>query len=181
MKVKKAPLYCKCEARYFKQIFEYKKPPEGEIRFGFSSKGQYWREVHQCGLCGHMVSIHEMDMESLYSSQYMDSTYKDMEGVSDTFERIVSLPQESSDNASRVARIVLMRPAVPAVPMTMTGTIRCLKRSQIFLRLHAASSYSGEKSPPGEMPKDLKSRYMSTRAKRKFGIARPRKPKTVAT
>jgi hypothetical protein len=43
-----------------------------------------------------------MDMSSLYSGDYVDATYGDSEGMRKTFERIIALPPEASDNHGRV-------------------------------------------------------------------------------
>lgn len=40
-----------------------------------------------------------------YDGAYMDATYSDEAGIAKTFERIVSLPADKSDNSGRVARV----------------------------------------------------------------------------
>jgi 2-polyprenyl-3-methyl-5-hydroxy-6-metoxy-1,4-benzoquinol methylase len=105
MKVDQAPLHCPCKAEYFTNVFTYDAPPEGEIRFSFSSAEKYCREVLQCNLCRHYVSIHEMDDSSLYSGDYVNSNYGN-DGIRRAFERIISLDPARSDNTGRVRRIL---------------------------------------------------------------------------
>ena len=50
-------------------------------------------------------------------------------------------------SSRRHARIIRMSPAVPAVPITITGTQSRLSIFPILARLQAASTYSGEKRP----------------------------------
>lgn len=105
MKVKDPPLQCPCKAEYFTNVFTYDAPPEGEIRFSFSASQKYYRELLRCNLCGHFVSVHEMDDSSLYSGDYVNSNYGD-DGIRRAFERIISLDPTKSDNTGRVQRIL---------------------------------------------------------------------------
>jgi hypothetical protein len=86
-------------------VFTYDAPPEGEIRFSFSSTSGYRREVLCCGLCGHFVSVHEMDMSDLYAGDYVNANYGDT-GLNRNFERIIALDPSRSDNTGRVKCIV---------------------------------------------------------------------------
>ncbi len=106
MKVNLPPLHCPCDGQSFSSVFTYNAPPEGEIRFEFSVSGQYRRTVLRCKLCGHFVSIHEMDDSVLYTGDYISANYQDQEGVRQTFERIISLDPSQSDNVGRVRRIL---------------------------------------------------------------------------
>jgi SAM-dependent methyltransferase len=96
---------CLCGGRRFETVFEYREPPAGEVRFRFSAGGEYRRRVVRCADCGHFLSLHDMDMGELYSGAYVEATYG-ADGLRRTFERIVALPPEKSDNAGRVARVV---------------------------------------------------------------------------
>ncbi len=58
-------------------------------------------------------------------------------------------------SSSRLARIVRISPAVPAMPRTTTGTHRWRSRSANFARLHGASLYAAENSPPTSTPNQL--------------------------
>lgn len=95
-----------CDSNIFATIFTYTEPPEGEIRFKFSRSTDYHRQVYQCERCAHLVSIHDMDDHDLYSDEYVNANYQDAEGIKRTFERIIKLPPEKSDNSGRVARIL---------------------------------------------------------------------------
>src|ERR1044072_589635 len=100
-----APLQCPCTGQYFKTVFNYDAPPECEIRFDFSSGGEYRREVLSCGLCGHFISVHQMDMSRLYDGDYVSANYGST-GLTQNFERIISLDPAKSDNTGRVKRIL---------------------------------------------------------------------------
>ena len=95
-----------CGSSHFINIFMYDSPPEGEIRFEFSSSRSYQREIRRCNLCGHFISIHDMDVGTLYNNDYVSSNYQDQGGIARAFKRIISLPPSQSDNAGRVQRIL---------------------------------------------------------------------------
>jgi SAM-dependent methyltransferase len=86
------------------RVFAYTVPPEGENRFPGASERSYRRTIERCTACGHYHSVHDMDLTGLYGGAYVDSVYSG-DQLRATFERIVSLPSEKSDNAGRVARI----------------------------------------------------------------------------
>lgn len=100
-----SPLRCPCNGAHFSPVFIYTAPPEGETRFRFSSVTAYRREVLRCDLCGHFVSVHQMDASRLYTEDYVNSTYGE-EGINRAFERIMGLDPAQSDNAGRVHRIL---------------------------------------------------------------------------
>lgn len=106
MKPTSGPLGCPCGGKHLAEHFTYHQPPQGEIHFNFSEKGRYHRRVMRCQLCGHFVSVHEMDEGDLYQGGYVDANYQDLEGIRRTFERITSLPPEESDNKGRVKRVL---------------------------------------------------------------------------
>ena len=103
VKVIPAPLHCPCSGEHFSEVFRYDSPPEGETRFDLD--GEYKRDVVCCGLCGHFVTIHDMDVDALYTSQYVSSTYGD-DGLQGAYERIIGLDPARSDNVARVNRVV---------------------------------------------------------------------------
>ena len=106
MRLKSTPLHCLCDGEHFTNVFTYDAPPEGEVRFQFSSSGHYRREILKCELCGHFISSHNMDDSSLYNGDYVNSNYRDEEGFRRTFEHILSLDPSRSDNMGRVDRII---------------------------------------------------------------------------
>lgn len=97
-------LSCPCREQHYAVWHSYNAPPEGEVKFEFS-KATYRRDLVQCLLCRHIVSLHEMDMTSLYTGEYVTSTYSGAEGMRRVFEQIVGLPADRSDNQGRVRRI----------------------------------------------------------------------------
>jgi SAM-dependent methyltransferase len=92
-------LDCPCGDRYLVAAFAYTSRPEGEVAFPLA--GEYRREYRRCTLCDHWFSRHEMNVSALYEGAYVDATYG--EGMRRTYERIMALPAERSDNLGRVA------------------------------------------------------------------------------
>lgn len=113
--VAQPPLNCPCQGQHFTPEFIYTAPPEGETRFNLGQQS-YEREIWRCQLCQHFVSVHQMDLQSLYQQDYVNSTYGE-DRFRQVFDRITSLPPEKSDNVGRVQRILefadqqLTRPA----------------------------------------------------------------------
>jgi SAM-dependent methyltransferase len=97
------PLGCPCEGRFLQIVWTYDTPPEGETPFPFL-EGRYRREVSGCRACGHLVLDPGVDLDELYGGGYVDATYGDR--MRATFERIIGLPAQNSDNAGRVRRVV---------------------------------------------------------------------------
>lgn len=97
----KPTLSCPCEGEHLAEAFNYTTPPEGETLFEFGSV--YERTYLRCDLCGHWFARHDMDMSALYSGQYVDAKYGDR--MRATYDRIMALPPERSDNVARVRRV----------------------------------------------------------------------------
>lgn len=95
-----------CGSNDLKQVFVYTEPPAGEIRYNFSVKSKYHREIWQCRNCAHFISTQETNDRSLYEEDYVNSTYKDAQGLRRTFERITGLDPAKSDNIGRVKRVL---------------------------------------------------------------------------
>jgi SAM-dependent methyltransferase len=81
----------------------YDARPEGETPFDLEAP--YERSYLRCARCGHFTSHHDLDLSALYSGEYMDATYEG-DALARTYERIMSLPAEQSDNVQRVRRLV---------------------------------------------------------------------------
>ena len=97
------PLHCPCGADRFTTVHTYFAPPVGEVRF--ASAGDYRRELYRCSRCGHYISVFALAAD-FYGGAYVDATYGDDDGIRRTYERIMALPSERSDNTGRVARVV---------------------------------------------------------------------------
>ena len=65
------------------------------------------------------------------------------------FARAVITYSFSNSSKSKLLYILII-PAVPAVPITITGTGKCFNKSKNFGKLHSTRRYSGENKPPGE-------------------------------
>jgi 2-polyprenyl-3-methyl-5-hydroxy-6-metoxy-1,4-benzoquinol methylase len=97
-------LNCECEHTYTQMACCYKAPPRGETSFNIKEE-DYERSYMQCQICRHLFSSHNIDLSSLYSSSYVDSTYGSIEGMYGRFKAINSLPPEKSDNFHRIRRV----------------------------------------------------------------------------
>lgn len=93
---------CPCDEAYMELGFTYNSPPTGETTFDFGQP--YSREYQHCRLCGHWFARHEMDLSTLYGGQYTEATYG--AAMRATYDRIMALPAEKSDNAGRAQRVL---------------------------------------------------------------------------
>jgi SAM-dependent methyltransferase len=98
------PLHCPCGGNRFTTVHTYFAPPAGEVRFASAPADSYRREIYRCSLCGHFISVFALT-DAFYAGEYVDATYGDTAGMKRTFDRIMALPPERSDNVGRVARI----------------------------------------------------------------------------
>ena len=96
-------LRCPCERHLGETSFTYSSPPEGETRFDLGGQ-KYCRSFWRCGLCKHEFANHDIDLSGLYEGAYVEQTYGHRMSV--IFNRILALPEEQSDNAGRVSRIL---------------------------------------------------------------------------
>jgi SAM-dependent methyltransferase len=94
-----------CSGSEYDDVFNFKKPPKLETIFNLTNLTDYQRKIISCKVCNHMYSTHTMDLQSLYSGEYNQSTYKNLEGMNTTFQKIINLPHEKSDNWGRGERI----------------------------------------------------------------------------
>jgi 2-polyprenyl-3-methyl-5-hydroxy-6-metoxy-1,4-benzoquinol methylase len=92
---------CICGSDNTVCLQEFSAPPKGEINF--ISLEKYHRSLRQCTHCSHILQRHQMNLDGLYSHQYVDATYG-LE-MKMRFEKIVNLPPESSDNRGRAIRV----------------------------------------------------------------------------
>jgi SAM-dependent methyltransferase len=98
-------IHCMCGADRFTTAHMYFNRPEREVRFTSSKTAAYRRELFRCALCGHYISVHEMEGAAFYRGEYVDGTYGGADGIQRHFERIITLPPDRSDNRGRVARV----------------------------------------------------------------------------
>jgi SAM-dependent methyltransferase len=88
-------------ARDWRLVKSYDAPPPGETDFGLNP---YRRDLLESPSTGHVVNRHAMDLSSLYAGDYWDRTYGGGR-IAATFDKIMALPRDRSDNAGRIARI----------------------------------------------------------------------------
>ena len=84
--------------------FRWSAPPERETRFELPAGIDYEREFLQCPRCAHLVAETGIDPDVIYGGGYVDATYSGA-GIMAAYERIMSLPEGSSDNLARVERV----------------------------------------------------------------------------
>jgi SAM-dependent methyltransferase len=98
-------LNCACDNQHRSLAWSYDAPPQGETPFNLNGAA-YRRAYERCDCCGHLFGKHQIDLSSLYRSDYVDATYGGIDGMRRRFERVMSLPPEKSDNRSRVSRFL---------------------------------------------------------------------------
>jgi SAM-dependent methyltransferase len=109
----KPTLQCSCDGQHLKTTFRYTAAPAGETAFAVAT-GKYERAYSRCGVCGHWFSDNPMDISGLYGGAYVDNTYGDR--MRATFDRILALPPEKSDNNARAACVIdFARTQLPAL------------------------------------------------------------------
>lgn len=92
----------------WEEVAYYDKPPPVESRFPLPNGSIYRRAYHRCCGCGHFLSVHDIDLSSLYTGSYVDTVYGSVDRLHATFQRIAALPPGRSDNRERLARIAKM-------------------------------------------------------------------------
>ena len=90
---------CMCSAPSFTLAVRYDKPPPGETNFHISEY-DYHRNYEKCENCGHYLANHNLDLANIYKGEYVNATYGDT--MAATFQKIINLPKEQSDNHGRV-------------------------------------------------------------------------------
>lgn len=93
-----------CESKNFIPVLEVFEPDRFERAAGIPSEG-YKRSWMECSTCGLLVNVFERrDISYLYEKDYY-STKTEKESVEEKFKRILSLPDEKSDNHFRVEKL----------------------------------------------------------------------------
>ena len=96
---------CICQQCARDVLFTYTIPPKGETLFSF--RGDYYREVSQCGVCGHVRNHYgfDFDPETFYRMTYNQVTYGDR--FRQEYDRIMALPFGESNNKQRVESLLV--------------------------------------------------------------------------
>lgn len=96
-------IQCPCDETMLVRKFTFDAPPEGETAFNWTGQ-VYCRSYDRCEACGHWFGKHTLDLSQFYEGEYVEATYGHRMGV--TFDRIVNLPRDQSDNTARRERLV---------------------------------------------------------------------------
>ena len=88
-----------------KLIFSYNAPLLNEISIKSNDDQIYKREIWQYFPSRHLVSVHSMNLDGIYKGEYLDATYTNQKLMIETYNRIISLPVENSDNFWRFESI----------------------------------------------------------------------------
>lgn len=91
-----------CGSGSVEEIECIRSKPEGETEFNIPPD-KYLRRMARCTACGVFINRHSLIPQDFYSGKYNAETYKDK--LRSTFQRIMSLPREMSDNKQRVVRV----------------------------------------------------------------------------
>jgi SAM-dependent methyltransferase len=79
------------------------KKPKQETDFGIAA-GSYSRSIYKCTSCSIYNNFHRHNLENLYAGTYNEATYASQ--VLEQYDKIMTLPDEESDNKQRVSRII---------------------------------------------------------------------------
>ena len=88
-----------------KKVFIYNSPPISEIPFKRQDNEAYHRTVWQFYPSKHFISVHDMNVLTTYEGEYVAATYGDSKLMKSTFDKIISLPNNKSDNVGRFEKI----------------------------------------------------------------------------
>ena len=88
-----------------KKVFIYNSPPISEIPFKRQDNEAYHRIVLQFYPSKHFISVHDMNVLTTYEGEYVSATYGDSKLTKSTFDKIISLPNNKSDNVGRFEKI----------------------------------------------------------------------------
>lgn len=141
------PLHCMCGTDRFQTEHTYFAPPAGEVRFASAPADSYRREIYRCTVCSHYISVFDLKGD-FYAGEYVDATYGDEAGVRRTFDRIMALPPERSDNVGRVARIDAY--AAAHLPADRRAVLDVGSGLCVFLARMKSSGWQGTALDPDE-------------------------------
>lgn len=94
---------CICGSQDLNLKFEHTRPAPGDKIF-FEIDDNYKHDIYECTYCGHFVAVNSFDDTVLYDGQYVEISYGDK--LKSTYEKIINLPPEQSDNVARVQNIL---------------------------------------------------------------------------
>jgi SAM-dependent methyltransferase len=121
-----------CRAGRLTTALRYDHPPAGETVFPSLAGRCYHRTYDRCDLCGLFVGRIPSEMARFYTEEYVDATYG--ERLCATYERIMALSPEQSDNTQRVRAVqdfMLQRTSDRASTVLDVGSGLCVFLSKM--------------------------------------------------
>ena len=86
-------------------VHTFRNRPLGETHFKFKNSKNYYRELWQFFPSRHFISINKTEIDTNYNNAYVEATYENLDKLKLTFNKIINLPREKSDNQGRVKLI----------------------------------------------------------------------------
>ncbi len=86
-------------------VHKFRQAPQGETQFKLKNPTNYYRELWQFFPSRHFISVNKTEIDTDYKSAYVEATYKNLDKLKLTFNKIINLPREKSDNQGRVKLI----------------------------------------------------------------------------
>ena len=90
-----------CKNKKLKNLFFYNSKPKLETDFGIK---KYKRKYMKCMNCNHLFAYFDFNLDNLYDENYSLKAYGDIKKIKITFNKIIQLPFNKSDNKKRVLR-----------------------------------------------------------------------------
>ena len=94
-------ILCKKKTNHIKK-FEYYNKPRIETAYNLFTNKKYHRFYSSCAVCSHWISNFRFDTSKFYSGIYNQKSYEDHQA---TFNNIINLKKNKSDNYHRCKRI----------------------------------------------------------------------------
>jgi len=89
-----------CNNRVMKVIFDYTKPDKYERWVGITEVSRQWAECVSCGFIQSFRNYPLERLEKIYKDGYRHPVFRG-EAIGETYQKIVSLPKEHSENMRR--------------------------------------------------------------------------------
>jgi 2-polyprenyl-3-methyl-5-hydroxy-6-metoxy-1,4-benzoquinol methylase len=89
----------------FSKMIKLTNAPKNEVKFNFLKNQEYNREIWKDLSTSHMFNVTSYKHKQFYEDDWVTSTYRNMTGVENTFNKIISYNFNNSDNKQRSDRV----------------------------------------------------------------------------